>query len=97
MTDSQLNPRFACLLVRIGAPLLAIQTVTSHFGVPVGAASTILTAVCAAAVVTLSNHCVLEPALSRRGLGPERLARYLALGSVNALTGFACALAFVPS
>ncbi len=95
MTDSQLNPRFASLLARIGAPLLAIAAVTSHFGVPVGALSTILAAMSAAAVVTLTNHCLLEPALTRRGMGPAQPARYAALAGFNALVGVGFALAFL--
>lgn len=95
MTDSQLNPRFASLLVRVGAPLLAIQTVTSHYGVPVGAMSTIFAAVSAAAIVTLTNHCFLEPALSRQGLDTTNPLRYVALGVANALIGVVCAFGFL--
>ncbi len=97
MVSKPLAPEFAPLLARIGAPLLVIASVTSHFGVPVGAASTIVAAMLAAAVVTVLNHLVLPPLFAGLKMPLHSNAGLLGAGAVNATVGLFCALLTLPS
>lgn len=97
MVSKPLANEFAPLLARIGAPLLVIASVTSHFGVPVGAVSTIIAAMLAAAVVTVLNHVVLPPLFASMKVSPLSNGGLLSAGAVNAAVGLGCALLTLPA
>lgn len=97
MASTTFDVRFANMLAEIGAPLFAIAAVSTHFGLGVGATSTIWAAVFAAALVKTLYHFVLGRQLNLLGLKVGEVRRYVAMGAVNALIGVACALLTLPS
>ncbi len=97
MPATTLDVRFPNLLAELGAPLFAIAAVTSHFGIGVGATSTIWAAVLSAALAKTLYHFVLGRQLTLLGWGAGDARRYVATALVNGLIGVGCALLTLPS